>query len=261
VNGVELEYVDEGTGVPIVFSHGGASDVRYWEPQRAAFASQYRFVAYSRRFHGAGSWSQDADASTEAHASDLVELVRQLDGGPAHLVGFSAATALHAAIAEPSLFRSLTIVEPNVPSLLDGDALGEAMLAWWRAETARFRAEAAGDATVHAERWFELVNNKGPGTFADQASAFHEMWLQNFGAKRTAGDAPPLTCERLGGISMPALALGAEYGMPYSRMIVERLAGCIAGSELVVVPSVTHFMSYQAPDVLNRVVLEFLARH
>jgi pimeloyl-ACP methyl ester carboxylesterase len=49
--------------------------------------------------------------------------------------------------------------------------------------------------------------------------------------------------------------------MPYSRRILERLAGCIRGSELVVVPSVTHFMSYQAPDVFNRVVLEFLARH
>ena len=33
VNGVDLEYVDEGTGVPVVFSHGGSSDLRYWEPR------------------------------------------------------------------------------------------------------------------------------------------------------------------------------------------------------------------------------------
>ncbi len=34
VNGVDLDYVDEGTGIPVVFSHGGSSDLRYWEPQR-----------------------------------------------------------------------------------------------------------------------------------------------------------------------------------------------------------------------------------
>jgi pimeloyl-ACP methyl ester carboxylesterase len=49
VNGLELEYADEGTGVPVLFSHGGSSDVRYWEPQREAFAANYRFVAHSRR--------------------------------------------------------------------------------------------------------------------------------------------------------------------------------------------------------------------
>jgi pimeloyl-ACP methyl ester carboxylesterase len=241
-------------------SHGGASDVRYWEPQRPAFVAQYHFVAYSRRFHGAASWSPDVDASNEAHASDLVEIVRRLDAGPVHLIGFSAATALHAVIAEPGMFRSLTIVEPNVLSLLEGDAPGEAVLAWWRRETARVREEAAGDAKVHAERWFELVNNQGPGTFAGQAPVFRRMWLENFGAKRSAAHAPPLSCERLGAIAMPTLALGAEHGLPYSRMILERLASCIPGSDLVIVPS-THFMSYQAPDVFNQVVLDFLARH
>ena len=43
VNGVNLEYVDEGTGVPAVFSHGGNSDLRYWEPQRESFTVRYQF--------------------------------------------------------------------------------------------------------------------------------------------------------------------------------------------------------------------------
>ena len=88
------------------------------------------------------------------------------------------------------------------------------------------------------------------------------MWLDNFGSSRPAPPAPePLTCERLAAITTPTLALAAEYGMPYSRQIVGVLAGCIPGSRLVVLPSVTHFMSYQAPDVFNEVVLEFLAQH
>ena len=262
VNGVELEYVDEGDGVPVVFSHGGSSDLRYWEPQREVFAGRYRFIAYSHRFHGTGSWPATGDYSADAHSADLVEIMRVLDSGPVHLVGFSSAIALRATLREPDLVRSLTIVEPNVPWLLEGDPEGEAVLAWWRDENERVRAEAAGDAELGARLWFELVNNRGPGTFEAQRDGLRRMWLDNFGSSRPAPPAPePLTCERLGAITTPTLALAAEYGMPYSRQIVDVLAGCISGSRLVVVPAVTHFMSYQAPDVFNEVVLEFLAQH
>jgi pimeloyl-ACP methyl ester carboxylesterase len=60
---------------------------------------------------------------------------------------------------------------------------------------------------------------------------------------------------------MPTLAIGAEYGMPYLRRIVDALAECIPGSRRVVIPGVTHFMSYQEPAVFSGVVLDFLAQH
>src|SRR5215208_994428 len=134
VNGVELDYVDEGTGVPVVFSHGSSSDVRYWEPQREAFAAGYRFVALSHRFHGCSRAPASAEYSGAAHMHDLLALIRALESGPVHLVGFSAAVALHATLRAGELVRSLTIVEPNVPWLLEGDAEGEAVLARWRDE-------------------------------------------------------------------------------------------------------------------------------
>ena len=39
VNGVELSYVDQGTGAPVVFVHGSFSDFRIWERQRPAVKS------------------------------------------------------------------------------------------------------------------------------------------------------------------------------------------------------------------------------
>ena len=252
VNGVDLAYVDEGTGVPVVFSHGGSSDLRYWEPQRKPFVARYRFVAYSHRFRG------DADA----HADDLVAIMRRLDAGPVHLVGFSSAIALRATLRDPGLVRSLTIVEPNLPWLLEGDPEGEALLAWWRRENERVRDEAGGSAQRAAKLWFDLVNNRGPHTFDSQPGALRRMWLDNFDPGRPATAPPePLTCERLGAVTTPTLAIGAEHGMPYSRRIVDRLVGCIPASNLVVIPSVTHFMSYQAPDAFNETVLDFLSRH
>ena len=260
VHGVALEYVDEGTGVPVVFCHGAGSDLRYWEPQRAAFAACYRYVAFSQRFHGAGSWPAQGDCSADAHVADLLAILRRLRAGPVHLVGFSRTTALGAALREPGLVRSLTIVEPNVPWLLQGDPAGEALLAWWREENDRVRAEAEGDAERRATLWFELVNNRGPHTFDAQPAALRQMWLDNFTMRRPAAPPPaPLTCAHLGAITTPTLILGGEHGLPYSRRIVERLARCIPGSRLIVLPAVTHFMSYQAPEVFNAVVLEFLA--
>jgi non-heme chloroperoxidase len=260
VNGVDLEYVDEGTGVPVVFSHGGSSDLRYWEPQRKVFGALYRFVAYSRRFHGRSTRGGNGDDTADVHADDLLAIMRRLEAGPVHLVGFSAAIALRATLCDPGLVRSLTIIEPNVPWLLEGHAEGEAVLAWWGAENERVRFEAGGDAERLAKLWFELVNNGGQNTFDAQPEAFRRMWLDNFDAWRPAPPTP-LTCEQLNAITTPTLVLAAEYGMPYSRRIVDMLAACIPGSHLVVIPSVTHFMSYQRPDVFNEAVLDFLALH
>jgi len=153
------------------------------------------------------------------------------------------------------------IIEPNVPWLLEGGSDDEAALTWWRVENDRVQREAGGDTALRARLWFELGNNRGPGTFEAQAAPLRRMWLDNFDARRSGGPPPPLTCEQFGTISTPTLVVGADHGMPYSRRIVDRLAGCIRGSQQVVVPGVTHFMSYQAPDVFNDVVLEFIARH
>jgi pimeloyl-ACP methyl ester carboxylesterase len=260
VNGVDLEYVDEGAGIPVLFSHGGSSDLRYWEPQRQVFAARHRFIAYSHRFHGRGPWPADGDYSANTHAADVVAIIRRLETGPVHLVGFSTAITLRATLLEPDLVRSLTIIEPNVPWLLEGDPEGEAVLTWWRDENERVRAEAAGDGDRRAALWFELVNNRGPDTFEAQPEALRRMWLDNFTASRPPSPSPePLTCERLRAISRPSLAMGAEYGMPYSRQILDRLAACIPDSRLLIVPSVTHFMSYQAPAAFNEAVLEFIA--
>src|SRR6516165_11770424 len=43
VNGVDLSYIDDGVGTPVVFVHGAWMDLRYWEPQRESVAAHHRF--------------------------------------------------------------------------------------------------------------------------------------------------------------------------------------------------------------------------
>src|SRR3989442_6658529 len=47
---------EQGTGPPVIFVHGAWMDLRYWEPQRQAIAMQYRFIAYTQRYHGTAPW-------------------------------------------------------------------------------------------------------------------------------------------------------------------------------------------------------------
>lgn len=261
VNEAELDYIDEGSGTPVVFSHGGSSDIRYWEPQRRTFAGAYRFVAYSQRLHGSQRSGADRVLAADAHAKDLADMMRRLNAGPVHLVGFSRATALYVTLAEPQLVRSLTIIEPNVPWVLHGDPDGEAVYKWWLEENERVREAPAGDAELRARLWFELVNNDGPGAFAHQAQAFRRMWLHNFDAPKPAGAAQPITCADLASIVVPTLVIATERSTPYSQRIAERVARCVKSSRLVVVPGATHFVSYQQPAVFNEIVLRFLAEH
>jgi pimeloyl-ACP methyl ester carboxylesterase len=94
VNGVELSYIDQGTGVPVVFVHGAWMDLRYWEPQRQAIATQYRFIAYSLRYHGPAPWPDAGQHYSYAtHTADLAACIRQLHADPVHLVGLSSGGA------------------------------------------------------------------------------------------------------------------------------------------------------------------------
>jgi pimeloyl-ACP methyl ester carboxylesterase len=71
VNGVDLSYLEEGAGAPVVFVHGSFADLRFWEPQRQAIAQQYRFIAYTRRYHGTTPWADDGrNYSAATHAAD-----------------------------------------------------------------------------------------------------------------------------------------------------------------------------------------------
>ncbi len=85
----ELFYVDYGTGHPVILIHGWPLSHKAWESQIAALVDAgFRVVAYDRRGFGSSSApfeSYDYDAL----ASDLNEIITQLNLVNVSLVGFS----------------------------------------------------------------------------------------------------------------------------------------------------------------------------
>ena len=117
VNGVELHYIEQGQGEPLVLLHGGQGDYRSWQPQIQALSPRYRVIAYSRRYH----YPNDNPLTGRNHSAlidavDLAGLLATLKLGPVHLVGtsYGAFTALALAVERPDLVRSLVLAEPPI---------------------------------------------------------------------------------------------------------------------------------------------------
>ncbi|MBI4304413.1 MAG: alpha/beta fold hydrolase [Chloroflexi bacterium] len=79
LNGINLYYEDNGSGFPIIFTHGYAGTTKSWQGQVAAFSKKYRFITYDMRGHG----QTDAPADLSKYAleyliEDIYQLLRHL---------------------------------------------------------------------------------------------------------------------------------------------------------------------------------------
>jgi non-heme chloroperoxidase len=120
VNGVDLAYVEAGTGEPVVLIHGLPNDYRVWGPQVAGLSGGYHVIAYSRRCAYPNKHDDGRDDGVAANADDLAALLESLPSKSAHLVGHSYGgfVALYCAHRHPELVRSMVLCEPAVTSLL-----------------------------------------------------------------------------------------------------------------------------------------------
>ena len=88
-DGTEIFYMDQGTGQPIVFSHGWPLSSDDWEKQIFFFASQgFRCIAHDRRGHGRSSATWDGN-NMDTYGDDLAELTSKLELKEAIHIGHS----------------------------------------------------------------------------------------------------------------------------------------------------------------------------
>ena len=73
---IELHYIEEGEGFPLVLLHGNGEDHSYFEHQIGPFSRHYRVIAPDTRGHG-GSPRGEAPFTLDQFAEDLKEF---LDG-------------------------------------------------------------------------------------------------------------------------------------------------------------------------------------
>jgi pimeloyl-ACP methyl ester carboxylesterase len=268
INGVRLQYLEQGSGEPMVFVHGGASDLRGWEPIREGIAKKYRFIAYTQRYFGTEPWPDDGkNFSVSTLADDLATFVTSLNAGPVHLVGWSygGLIAMQAVVKNPSLVRSLILYEPTVISVLPAEsAEGKAA----REDQSKMVAPAiaaskAGDAVQAAKLLREGVFQLGPGGFDREPQAVQTRVLDN---ARTvplmfAAPAPPaITCDLLKNFPQPTLVMRGEKTRVVYALVSGAISKCVPGARLVVLQNVHHDGPSRDPAAFTGAVFEFLSR-
>jgi non-heme chloroperoxidase len=88
-DGAEIYYTDQGTGQPIVLSHGWPLSSDAWQVEIKRFTDAgYRVVAHDRRGHGRSSKESTGHDMT-TYAKNLAELIEHLDLRDVVVVGHS----------------------------------------------------------------------------------------------------------------------------------------------------------------------------
>lgn len=266
-NGADISYVSQGAGAPVVFVHGAVADLRFWEPQRAAFAKHYRFISYSQRYHGAGGWPDEGNQySVETHVADLAGFINALKLGPVHLVGLSYGGTVAALLAtkEPQLLRTLTLAEPGAFALLGESPEGKAALEEWTQGTVPIMTTLkAGDNVGATKQLVALVIGDSVENFDKLPPDLRQSLLDNARTlpRLFAAPQPTITCDALRGIKVPTLIIRGERTPRFFTAINAAVSKCIAGSEAVTITKASHAMSFDNPMEFNRAVMGFIGQY
>lgn len=88
VSGIEIHYIDEGKGKPVIFVPGWTFSCDVFEAQVNRFSSEYRVIAVDPRAHGRSTVT-DIGVDHTTHAQDIVRLIKHLGLNDVILVGWS----------------------------------------------------------------------------------------------------------------------------------------------------------------------------
>lgn len=179
--GVRLYYEETGEGVPIVFCHEFAGDLRSWEPQVRFFSHRFRVIAFNARGYAPSEIPEDPSAySLDIAVADVVALLDHLSIDKAHVVGFSMGsfTSLFFGMRHPDRALSVTPVCCGYGAEKGWDeihkrnffAFADALLDPARADEASDRY-ARGATRVQ----FMLKDPRGWAEFADQFRALSRV--------------------------------------------------------------------------------------
>jgi pimeloyl-ACP methyl ester carboxylesterase len=246
-DGNRIRYEEQGTGDPVLLLPGLGGRIEELASVVHALSPQFRIVAAD--LPGSGESEPIPREYTpdyyEDDARTLAQLVHEVIGPPAHLVGFSdgGEVALLMAIEDPAIARSVAV--------------------WGAAGS--LPSEAAGMAAAMGE----IVDHPMPGM-----EGFRDYFVRAYGeenARRTTRSwaaaaagiiarGGSLSRDRATEIRCPVLLIAGEHDELARPDVVRDLADRIPGAEAVVAADAGHGVSWDRPEWLNETLLAFLRR-
>jgi pimeloyl-ACP methyl ester carboxylesterase len=268
VNGIELHYIEQGQGEPVILLHGGIGDYGSWGPQMGPFSERYRVISYSRRYSYPNMNPVVVpDDSALVDADDLAALIRKLKLGRVHLVGASAGAfaALALAIKHPEMVRSLVLAEPPVHQWVRDLPGGEAVFQEFLTTISNPAADAFKNAdTERAMRLF-VDGMSGPGSWDKLAPERAAVVMRNAPAMQalllSSDPFPNLSKDGARRLKIPTLVVTSEHAIKIRRLVDEEIVRVLPLAEAVTIPNAGHSSARDNPAAFNQGVLKFLRAH
>jgi pimeloyl-ACP methyl ester carboxylesterase len=240
IGAVNTWYDESGTGDPLVLLHGGICTNETWGAQMPAFAERFRVIAPERRGHGHTA-DVPGPLTYDDMAADMIGFIERVVGPPAHLVGWSdgGIVGLLVAVARPDLVAKLVVIGANYDAAGIDAGADEifANLTPDGAEVEMFR-------TLYA-----MHSPDGPEHWPVVLGKFVEMVQRE----------PHISLDDLGRIGAPTLVVVGDDDMISLEHTIA-LYRALPRSELAVVPGTSHAVAMEKPELLNRLVLDFLEK-
>jgi pimeloyl-ACP methyl ester carboxylesterase len=252
VAGTDVHYLDEGTGLPLVFLHGFTSCAQAWFQQLEHFGSRHRVIAYDSVNHGMSS-SSPRDAEEPDRADELEAVLGALCIERPVLLGNSMGgnTVLRWAARHPE--RALALVPSGTG--VGGDGQPRAAL-----------REPIDEQTLLLPIGDSLTEG-----FAKREPRLYQRYLrirstatsiENRRHPRRPSAASSAErsglAERVSRIRVPLLAIVGS--LDAARLRAEELHKRVPRSEYCVIEGAPHNVYYEAAAEYNRQVDAFLER-
>lgn len=264
-NGVKLYYEEAGRGIPVIFVHEFADDLRSWEPQLRFFSRRYRCIAYNARGYPPSDVPKAVSRySQKIAADDIANVMRNLKLRKAHIIGCSMGgfATVHFGLRHARMALSLTAIgvgygsdpDKKVQFLKDTEVMARRFDELGTAEA--IKPYQIGPSRVQFQ-------NKDPRGFAH--------FCAEFAGHSALGSANTLRGVQARRPSIYSLERGlAKLRVPLHVVSGDEDNNCLdpgvfmkrvcPSAWLTVVPNAGHAVNLEEPDLFNRITAEFLAQ-
>ena len=222
---IQLHYIEQGQGQPLILLHGNGEDTTYFEHQISYFSKNYRVIAIDTRGHGKSPRGEKPFTIVQ-FAEDLHDFMDEKGIGKATLLGFSDGgnIALTFALKYPERVDKMIIDGANLfPS-------GVKPLYQWPIEVGYHIAKLFSKKSEQARKNTEML-----GLMVNE---------------------PHIEPSKLACLTMPVLVVAGTKDMikdSHTRLIYNSLPN----AQLSILKG-DHFVANKNADVFNKAVEEFL---
>lgn len=242
-----------------VLIHGLSEERSVWSLQESFLQRSMNVISYDVRGFGTSPVGA-GNGTVEQMADDLAQILSVHSAIPAWLVGFSmgGVIAQRFALDFPEMVQGLVLIASSCSVGRAGvtffdNRIEQAAQGGLEAIALITQDDASGCFSVDDEQLIEQYRQLRTAAVKDVNG-----YLNACRAMLRLADEPMMS--ELGAIDCPTMVLAGELDPYCPPRASEMINDVIPGAELTVVPGAGHCLHFEAPDITNGLILEFIER-